>query len=313
MIKSKNFIMIILITMLMLLIGTTAALAADSKVTLEGENTAKVGETKKITVKIASDKLIGSVSGTIKTEGNITIKDVQRSIQPKNYWGQPMVNPQTGAFNIVKTEGASIEEIMEIEYTAGNTEGEGRIIISGVNLGIIKDEGQYEPEEIGEISKTIKVEKATEPQDPQDPEEPDPQEKTLTKIEIATKPSKTKYKAGEKFSKAGMTVIAKYSDGTSKEVTNYTYSPNGELKTSDTEITITYNENGISKTAKVSIEVEKASAGGSSNEGQNSSKDNTVAGKDLSDAGVETLIIPISIVTIILLVSYVEYKKYKKI
>ena len=305
MIKSKKFIMIILITMLMLLIGTTTALAADSKVTLEGENTAKVGETKKITVKITSDESIGVVSGKIKTEGNITIK----SIQAKNSWNQTY-NDQTGDFNTYKAVGASTEEIMEIEYTAGNTEGEGRIIISGVELTIIKNEGQYESKEIGEISKTIKVEKATEPQDP---EEPDPQEKTLTKIEIATKPSKTKYKAGEKFSKAGMTVIAKYSDGTSKEVTNYTYSPNGELKTSDTEITITYNENGISKTAKVSIEVEKASAGGSSNEGQNSSKDNTVAGKDLSDAGVETLIIPISIIAIILLVSYVEYKKYKKI
>ena len=301
----------IIITIIMLLIGATRVMAAEPKVTIEGENAVEVGKSQKVSIKIASEETIGVVSGTIKAEGNITIK----SVAGKNNWNITY-NSETGTFNILKAEGAKAEEIMEIEYTGGSKEGTGKIIISGVNVTTT----EYETKEMGEISKTIEVEEVEveDPEDPEQPEEPeDPEdpteEKTLTKIEVGTKPSKTKYKAGEKFSKTGMKIIAKYSDGSSKEVTNYTYSPKGELKTTDKEITITYSENGVSKTAKVTIEVEKEATGGSSSGGGTTGKDDTVAKENLSDAGAEQLIIPISIVAVLIGVSYIGYRKYKKI
>ena len=80
-------------------------------------------------------------------------------------------------------------------------------------------------------------------------------EKTLSKIEITTPPTKTAYTEGEKFDKAGMKVIATYSDGTTKEVTDYTYTPAGELKTTDTAITVSYKEGEKTVEAKYTITV----------------------------------------------------------
>ena len=55
------------------------------------------------------------------------------------------------------------------------------------------------------------------------PEQPTPQPSvTLKSIAVTIQPAKTSYVEGEKFDKAGMVVTAKYSDETSKAVTNYT-------------------------------------------------------------------------------------------
>ena len=66
---------------------------------------------------------------------------------------------------------------------------------------------------------------------------------------------KNSYIAGETFDKTGMTVTAKYSDGTSKEVTDYTISPEGALGTEDSKVTVSYTEDGVTKTADVAITV----------------------------------------------------------
>lgn len=57
-----------------------------------------------------------------------------------------------------------------------------------------------------------------------------------------------------------MVVTATYSDNSEKEVTNYTYEPNGQLTTANTTVTITYTEENylketITKTASLSINV----------------------------------------------------------
>lgn len=80
-------------------------------------------------------------------------------------------------------------------------------------------------------------------------------EKQLTEIEITKQPSKTNYVKGQIFDKTGMVVTATYNDGTSKEVTNYTISPNGVLTTSDNKVTISYTENNVTKTAEQAITV----------------------------------------------------------
>ena len=66
---------------------------------------------------------------------------------------------------------------------------------------------------------------------------------------------KTEYAEGKTFDKTGMIVTAKYSDGSSKEVTDYTIAPDGALKTTDEKVTVTYSEDGITRTAEVGITV----------------------------------------------------------
>ena len=57
-----------------------------------------------------------------------------------------------------------------------------------------------------------------------------------------------------------MVVTASYTDGSSKAVTGYTYSPDGALSINDNKITVSYTESGISCTASQSIIV-KAKGG----------------------------------------------------
>ena len=79
----------------------------------------------------------------------------------------------------------------------------------------------------------------------------------LASIEISNPPTKTAYKYGEVFSPAGMAVTARYTDGQSRTVTGYTYSPTGALKLSDTTITVSYTEGDVTKTATQAITVAK--------------------------------------------------------
>lgn len=77
----------------------------------------------------------------------------------------------------------------------------------------------------------------------------------LKKIQIITPPTETAYEIGDTIDLTGMVVYAFYSDGTSHEITNYTYSPHVVNSASDTEVTITYTEDGITKTAIQDITV----------------------------------------------------------
>ena len=72
---------------------------------------------------------------------------------------------------------------------------------------------------------------------------------------MTTAPTNTNYTAGEKFDHAGMVVTATYSDGTTKEVTDYTFTPNAALTTNDTSIRISYTEGGVTQTTTQDITV----------------------------------------------------------
>lgn len=63
-------------------------------------------------------------------------------------------------------------------------------------------------------------------------------------IEITKAPTKTEYVEGQKFDPAGMEVTLVYSNEEKEVVTGYTYEPAGELKTTDTQITIKYKAEG---------------------------------------------------------------------
>ena len=79
----------------------------------------------------------------------------------------------------------------------------------------------------------------------------------LKEIKIENPPLKTEYTEGEKFDKTGMVVVAIYSDGTSKEITSYTISPQEELKKENEYITISYIEDGVTKTTQQKINVKE--------------------------------------------------------
>ena len=79
----------------------------------------------------------------------------------------------------------------------------------------------------------------------------------LSEIYIENAPTKTSYKEGENFDRTGMKVVAKYSDGSTKEITNYDILDGENLKEGTTSITISYTENGINKTTTQEITVNK--------------------------------------------------------
>ena len=78
-----------------------------------------------------------------------------------------------------------------------------------------------------------------------------------TGITVTTQPTKTSYTEGEVFNPAGMVVTANYNNGTSKQVTNYTY-PTSALGVGTTSVMLTYTENGVIVTTAVSISVNAA-------------------------------------------------------
>lgn len=78
---------------------------------------------------------------------------------------------------------------------------------------------------------------------------------TLTDIYVATPPTKTVYTEGESFNKSGMKVMARYSDNTTKEITNYSIIGGENLTINKTNVTIQYTEDGITKTVQQAITV----------------------------------------------------------
>ena len=82
------------------------------------------------------------------------------------------------------------------------------------------------------------------------------EEKTLSKIEIKSNPSKTVYTEGEMVDISGLKIYAVYSDGSSSDVTSkITVTPDRALTKDDKAVTITYIENGVPQIATFNITV----------------------------------------------------------
>lgn len=63
---------------------------------------------------------------------------------------------------------------------------------------------------------------------------------TITELEITKQPDKTAYAEGDTFDGTGMQVIAHYSNGAKRDVTQYVVWPEESLSKADTEFTITF-------------------------------------------------------------------------
>ena len=79
----------------------------------------------------------------------------------------------------------------------------------------------------------------------------------LQDIQITKLPTNIDYLVGDTFDPSGMIVNSVYSNGATKTITDYTYSPTGPLIEGTNVITITYSEDGetVSKTLNVSAEI----------------------------------------------------------
>ena len=73
-------------------------------------------------------------------------------------------------------------------------------------------------------------------------------------ISVTTQPNKTQYEVGETFNATGMVVTLTYEDGTTKEVTDYSY-PTTALIGGTKSVTITYTEDGDTFTTIVPVTV----------------------------------------------------------
>ncbi len=83
---------------------------------------------------------------------------------------------------------------------------------------------------------------------------------SLESIEVtAGQNTKLSYIEGESFDETGVSVLAYYSDETSKNVNNFTFLPEGPLTVSDTQITFYYTENEITKSDVLTITVDAVS------------------------------------------------------
>ncbi|MDD3841548.1 MAG: hypothetical protein PHI75_02385 [Bacilli bacterium] len=83
---------------------------------------------------------------------------------------------------------------------------------------------------------------------------------SLESIEVtAGQNTKLSYVEGESFDETGVSVLAYYSDETSKNVNNFTFLPEGPLTVSDTQITFYYTENEITKSDVLAITVDAIS------------------------------------------------------
>ena len=82
----------------------------------------------------------------------------------------------------------------------------------------------------------------------------------LSGISVATAPTKTAYYIGETFDASGMVIKATMSDGSTKTVTGWTYSPTGALTANTTAVTISYTENGVTKTTTQAITIRTLSS-----------------------------------------------------
>ena len=79
--------------------------------------------------------------------------------------------------------------------------------------------------------------------------------KELIGISVITESNKKSYLSGDIFNKSGMKVMTTYSDGSTKEVSDYEVVDGNNLPAGKTTVTISYTENGITKTTTQNITV----------------------------------------------------------
>ena len=276
-------------------------------VTLKGAAEAKIGDVVEITVSAKCTTGIGGLDSVLTWDSSKVEFTNEADFQLSGL----DTSTNEFRFSVLCDEDANEADIATLKFKILDTATVGeKLSIKFSKIEII--DNNYESVNVVDKEQAITVIDSNGSETPGGEENPgENEEKTLSSIAITTKATKLTYKVGEKFDKTGMAVTATYSDGTSKEITGYTYSPNGKLSINDKTITITYTEGEVTKTTTQTITVESAKT---EEPKEPNKKDETIANKPINNAGVEQYAIAlISVVAIAAVVLYKKCKKYRDI
>lgn len=83
---------------------------------------------------------------------------------------------------------------------------------------------------------------------------------TVKELIVKNMPTKKEYMEGQNFDKNGMTIIARYSDQSEKEITDYQILDGKKLNVDQKSITISYTEKSVKVETKISIKVIKSAS-----------------------------------------------------
>lgn len=301
----KKTIKILLILLCVYIFSIKVVYAAEPTASIKlNKEDLKPGETVEVTLNVKCEEGVSAIEATLEYDEEVLTLE-------KKEISEGWLNMGSGAeLELVLNEATKVEDIDVCTLTFKVDESvEAETIKVAMGQVKIQDISNNETT-IEKIEQTIKI-NAEETEE----EGQEGTEKTLESIEITKGPDKIAYTEGEKFDPTGMVVTAKYSDETSKVVTDYTYSPEGELGKDDTKITVSYTGDGVTKTDDIEITVKEKAAQGKeegkedTGKGQTGKNDGTEAGKGMPYAGVKDFIIPVIVVAIFGLISYVGYRK----
>ena len=261
--KVKKVVLLMILMILSLHASSLAASgSASGKVTLTPSKTeVESGEEFSVTIsQECSDGIIG-FEAALEYDTNLFEFKKVNTLNDWVYLGEGT------KLDAMSNEDKKSGEVMKLDFAVkeGVAETTSPIKVNQIKLFKTYDEKL----EIAEQTVSIKVKGKEE--DKKD------EEKTpvLSQIAITKIPNKIAYTEGESFSTNGMVITATYDNGTSKEVTDYKYSPNSALKTGNNSITISYTENGTTKTTTQSITVKAASGTPSGSDNKNNTNTNT--------------------------------------
>lgn len=302
--NNKKIIILLIITGLLIIMSNLSVQAASATAELKTDKEkVKPGESFTVTLTASSGQELNGITGKLSyDEEKLELQEVEIAKDWIDMSGgdRKKIELMYNSVNTVKT--ADVYKITFIVKEGASEQA--KINVEELKISTMASE---EDDTVTIGDKEIGVDISDEQE-----------EKLLTSIEITTLPTKTTYTEGEKFSTAGMKVTAKYSDGTSKEITNYTANPSTALKTTDKKIVISYTEGKETVQNEVEITV-KAKSIGDSKDDKNTvkvttiRKDNTVADKEYPKTGAERIVLPIILLAVISGTAYIINKKYKKI
>ena len=202
---------------------------------VDGENL--TAGTTSVTIRYSEGGIIKTTTQEItvsKEEAGVVLSEIYIEQSPNKIAYQEGENFDTTGMKVMaRYSDGSTKEITNYEVIGGDnlTEGTTSVTISYSENGVTKTTTQQI---------TVNQEEA---------------EVVLSEIYIDKEPTKTEYQEGEKFNKAGMKVMARYSDGSTKEITDYEIIGGENLTTSTTSVTIRYTENGVIRSTTQRITV----------------------------------------------------------
>lgn len=309
----KKQIKILMLVIALIMACTLTVNAADATVILNPSKQQLVpGEEFTVTISGACEDGINGVMGTI-TYDKDKLQLVEAKVTDDNWYdnsGEPDDEKIVMEISCNSRDKITTADIFKLTFKVKeNAEIGTTAKVTASDIKLDSDLGQNSLNEIG--TKEVEV-SIVEKQSEQDPKPENPQEKTLTGIEVTKTPTRTTYRAGEKFDKTGMKVIAKYTDGSSKEITNYTIENGDKLVKGQTSVKISYTEGNVTKTVEQKITLLENPTN-SDNQNGDGKKDNTQTGKEMPKTGLTSIMGAIVVIGLVGTVCYIKYNKYKKI